>query len=343
MAGGSTYGIDASNSSTVNMYTGLISGGLFDIRLPSGCTLVYNGGCVFFGNGITGTGTVSRTANDYMINNTSTVAGTTIKEALDAIDIILKNSTGTGLTVYNDAPTFIGPIADYLTLNNAPINDDHAATRKFVTDYFPVQEGNLFLNDVPTLNVTKNNHGFTPKLSDDAGQFLNGKGNWVTPSAGTTNDYSSTNFNGATSVSVTHNFHAYPIVQVLLAGAVAIPYSIVHNTVDDFTVTFSAAQTGTVLATIGSPQPQALKNITDNYQALITDKILLVTVPGKTITLYTAVNNTGKEIVVDNASTGDIYINCLVGGQTIQNETSQTIPKDCSAQVYSTGSNFRIY
>lgn len=41
---------------------------------------------------------------------------------------------------------------------------------------------NLVLTDVTTNNATSAQHGFLPKLSNDAGQYLNGQGGWTTPS-----------------------------------------------------------------------------------------------------------------------------------------------------------------
>lgn len=60
-------------------------------------------------------------------------------------------------------------------------------------------------------------------------------------------------FSGQTSINVAHNFGAYPVVNVVdSTGAVLIPLSIVHNTINDFTVTFSSAKSGWILATGGS-------------------------------------------------------------------------------------------
>lgn len=61
-----------------------------------------------------------------------------------------------------------------------------------------------------------------------------------------------TSFTSQTSVTVTHNFGQYPVVDVLdNTGAVIIPLSIVHNSVDDFTVTFISSTTGNIIASLG--------------------------------------------------------------------------------------------
>lgn len=55
-------------------------------------------------------------------------------------------------------------------------------------------------------------------------------------------------FTNQTSVNFAHNLGWIPIVQILdNASSVIIPASIVHNTVNDFTVTFAVSQTGAIL------------------------------------------------------------------------------------------------
>jgi hypothetical protein len=211
------------------------------------------------------------------------------------------------------------------------------------SDIIPIQETHLFLNDVTTWNATSTGHGFLPRLSANSSQFLDGTGNWATPTGASENDYSLTTFTTQTSVTVTHNFGSYPIVQVITStGVVFIPYTITHSTVNAFTVTFSASQSGSIIASLGSPQPQALKTISTDYNINITDRILLVTAAGKTLTLPTAIGNTGREFIIDNNSPGDIYVICT-GAETIEDETSQTIPSNSAMNIYSTGSKYRIY
>lgn len=84
------------------------------------------------------------------------------------------------------------------------------------------------------------------------------------------------------------------------------------------------------------------KSVAVDYVALITDKIINVSVAGKTITLYTAVGYAGRGLIIDNASDDDIYIS-PDGVETIQGETSQTIPFNSSVSLYSTGVEWRIY
>lgn len=61
-----------------------------------------------------------------------------------------------------------------------------------------------------------------------------------------------TPFTSQTSVTVTHNFGKKPCVDVIDdTNAVIVPLSIVHNTDDDFTVTFSTSTTGNIISTTG--------------------------------------------------------------------------------------------
>jgi hypothetical protein len=250
---------------------------------------------------------------------------------------------GTLLSLPQDIATISEPIFNRVTLTATPFSDTDASTKKYVDDMFPVQETNLFFNDVSTLNSSSTKHGFLPRLSDNNNQFLNGQGNWTTPSGTASNSYSLTSFTGQTSVNVLHNFGTYPIVQVFLdTGAVEIPYSITHNTVYDFTVLFTTSTNGSIIASVGSPQPQSLSTITNDYSILTSDRILYVTSADKLLTLPTAIGNSGREYVIDNASPGDIFLSGSLG-QLIENENLQTIPPSSAINIYSNGSTWRIY
>lgn len=61
-------------------------------------------------------------------------------------------------------------------------------------------------------------------------------------------------FTNETSVVVTHNFGNFPVIQVLNDSDVQIiPFSVTHNSLNAFTVTFSSATSGTIIATFGNP------------------------------------------------------------------------------------------
>jgi len=251
-------------------------------------------------------------------------------------------SIGTGKIVRDTSPILSTPIVDRITMNLAPVATTDGANKDYVDSFFPVDEANLSFTNVTTANVTTAQHGLCPKLSANAAQFFNGAGNWVTPTASSTNDYLSQDFDTQTTINVTHGFNIYPAVQVVVAGVVTTPTSITHNTVNDFTVVFGAPTSGTIIATVGSPQPQSVKTITNDYTALVTDRILTITAAGKTITLYAVSGNTGKELVIDNASTGNITVDGNAS-ETIESELTQTVPSASAMRIFCTGTTWRIY
>lgn len=82
--------------------------------------------------------------------------------------------------------------------------------------------------------------------------------------------------------------------------------------------------------------------VTNDYSVLTTDYFICVTVAGKTISLPIASAYTGRIFVIDNASDGDIYLDGE-SGELIQNETTQTIPSDSAACIYSNGTQWRFF
>lgn len=203
-------------------------------------------------------------------------------------------------------------------------------------------ESDIDLSNVSTDNATTLRHGFLPILSGNASQFLNGQGNYALPAASIANAYSLITFSGQTSVNVIHNFGTYPNVQIIDgSGVVIIPLSITNNTLNDFTIAFSTSTSGSIISTVGSPQPQAVTVVSGSYTALNTDRIIKITASGFTITLPTAVGNTGREFNIDNASTGDITVN-TTSSQTIEGELTQIVNSNNAMTVYSDGVNFRI-
>jgi hypothetical protein len=117
-------------------------------------------------------------------------------------------------------------------------------------------------------------------------------------------------FTSQTSVTVTHNFNNYPVVQVLDASNVQIiPLSVTHDSVDAFTVTFTASTTGTIIATYGNPAPatsgfSSYVEITNDYTILTTDDTIKATGNNKiTATLPTASGVTGKQYKIKHENT----------------------------------------
>lgn len=210
--------------------------------------------------------------------------------------------------------------------------------------YSAVVEGDLGLTNVTTANATSAQHGFLPRLSNNAAQYLDGSGSWSTPAASAVTAYTTATGTG-TSKNVVHGFGQYPVVQVFDSGtgAVIIPQSIVHNSTSDFTVAFSGATNYTIVATIGSPGAQHLRTTAvSTTAAYATDKIIKVTTAGVVVTLPTAVGHDGAEFVVDNASTGSVTV-LPEGYELIENESSQTLPSDSAIRMYSDGVGWRIY
>lgn len=205
-----------------------------------------------------------------------------------------------------------------------------------------VVEADITLSNNVTNNASTTRHGFLPLLPNNAALYLNGQGNFTTPTGlSIANSYSQTAFS-ASSVNIVHNWGCYPIVQVVdSTGAVLVPMSIVNNTLNDFTVTFSSAVIGTIIASVGAPQPQTVTIVTGNYSILSTDRIVKCTGVGSTITLPTAVSNTGREYLVNNTTAGNIYLT-TTSSQTINNQITQLIPPYSTLDVYSDGTGFWI-
>ena len=92
------------------------------------------------------------------------------------------------------------------------------------------------------------------------GQILSsttaGERSWITYVTGGNSFYQS--FTSQTSVTVTHNFDAYPVIDIIdNTGKVIIPLSITHNNVNSFTVTFSGVTSGVIVATYGTGETGA--------------------------------------------------------------------------------------
>jgi len=238
------------------------------------------------------------------------------------------------------------PTFNRVTLTATPFYDTDATTKTYVDTYFPVQESNMFLNNVSTLNVSTAKHGFVPILPNNADLYFNGIGNYATPTGTSDNDYSVSVFSGVQSGVVLHNFNNYPITQVLISGIVINPETffatVTHSTANSLIVNFTVPRNFTVIASLGSPQPQKQTIVSSNYTILSTDRIIRATSAGSIITCPNASGVAGFEFVIDNNSTGDVYLSGLVG-QPIQGEILQTIPLDSALNFYSTGSSWRIY
>lgn len=204
-----------------------------------------------------------------------------------------------------------------------------------------VVEDDMLLDNNITNNVSLTKHGFMPILSGNSLLFFDGNGNQSTPTAGVANSYKLTAFSGQTSVTVTHGFGTYPAVSVAESSGYRItPLNIKDNSTNDFTVTFSVATSGYIISTVGSPQPQNVIVVSNDYTVLNTDKIIEVNAANKTITLPTAIGNAGREFNIVNDSTGSIYV---TGVETVDGLITQTLSVNSAVSVYSNGTNYKSY
>lgn len=259
--------------------------------------------------------------------------------------LLIRPTFGSKLTDLDDVdgivPSITGQILSYDAINNYwEVSNDLIDHVNDLTNPHETSDANLIVSDITTNNVTTLKHGFVPKLPGSATQFFNGAGNYVTISGtGTPSGYTATTFSGQTSINIVHNFGVQPLVQVLISSAVVVPYSIVHNTDNDFTVTFSTSQSGTIIASAGLPIPNVTTTAT-NYTVTTNDNIVQVTAKNVTITLPTAAGVTGKLYSIDNTSTGNIFVTGT-SGQTVQGMATNIIPANSCVVFYSTGSVWR--
>ena len=199
-----------------------------------------------------------------------------------------------------------------------------------------VTEADLSFSAVTTADVSTTAHGLCPKLTGSTSAYLRADGSYATPAA-IASGYTTASFTGQTSVVVTHNFHAYPIVQVLNgSGLVIAPATLTHNSTDQFTVTFSGSTTGTIVASVGSPQAAAVRSISASGNALITDWTLELSSAGITATMPTAVGATGREITIKNRSSGDVHV-AAYSGEQIEGVSSGDLAAGDAVTFYADG------
>lgn len=209
------------------------------------------------------------------------------------------------------------------------------------SDTINVSDDSVVFTDITANNASSTKHGYLPKLSNNSSQFLNGQGNWTTPS-GIANAYIAQAFTAQTSVTVTHNFGGYPAVQVIDSNGYQIHALNVQNTsINAFVVTFSESTTGTIIATLGSPQLQTYLSSANNYTGLISDYFVEITASGKTFTLPTAVGNTGKQYEVVNTSAGALTVN-TTSSQTISGALTYNLNAGSALRLFSNGANWLI-
>lgn len=150
-----------------------------------------------------------------------------------------------------------------------------------------------------------------------------------------------TPFTGQTSVTVTHNFAAYPAVQIIDGtGAVIIPLTIVHASTNAFTVTFTSSTTGNIISTIGGVNTTVVTK-SSNYSILSTDSLILCTA-SLTLTLPSTSGLQGKIYYIKNTVGAAVQI-ITTGGATIDGQLSQNVNGlNSTIQVITDGTNWFI-
>lgn len=197
-----------------------------------------------------------------------------------------------------------------------------------------VIEADFAFTNITTANAVTGVHGLCPALSNDPTQYLNGQGNFAAVSSGAAAGYIEQAFDTATpaTLTVTHNLNGYPVVQILDAAGkyVELPYSIKHNSKNDFTIAFTGAQTGTIVASLGSPGVPGVTTQVVDYTATANDRYIIIQA-SKIVTLPAAAGIIGREYVVKRDYTlGDVTVKGT-GADTIDGDATLIMAANHSA------------
>jgi hypothetical protein len=152
-----------------------------------------------------------------------------------------------------------------------------------------------------------------------------------------------TPFTNQTSVTVNHNFGGYPAVQVIDDnGAVLIPLTIVHASVNAFTVTFAISTSGNIVCTIGGVSSAVVTKSSD-YTIVANDNLINV-LAACTITLPLTSGLQGKKYYIKHiANNGDAVIVNTTGSKTIDGDSTKTLVVKYSCMlVFTDGTNWFI-
>lgn len=186
-----------------------------------------------------------------------------------------------------------------------------------------------------------------PNQTGNANRYLmsggtEGSESWSAIVSSAVAGYTSISFDGETSVTVTHNFGAEPIVQVRdSSGAVLIPLSITHTNTNEFVVAFSGATTGVINASVGSPYIQNITSKTTDYTLTASDTLILGNAE-ITLTLPTAVGVEGKTYMIKNIKT-DVYVTAKGDGvELIDTDNEFKIPPQSAIGLVSDGTQWWV-
>jgi hypothetical protein len=165
---------------------------------------------------------------------------------------------------------------------------------------------------------------------------------WSTIVSSAVAGYTAIGFNAKTSVTVTHNFGAYPIVQVLDTSGIEIaPSSITHTNTNEFVVAFSGSTSGTIIASVGSPYIQNIVAKTADYTLAGADTVVLGNA-AITLTLPTAVGCEGKTYTLKNITSDKNVTAKGDGSELIDDDNEFTIPPRSAIGVVSDGSQWWV-
>ena len=200
-------------------------------------------------------------------------SGTTIqvKKASAAQDGYLSKADFTTFSAGGHSPVTlnVSAVTGGLSLNTQELSFRAATTA--VDGYLKHADWNTFsgkISDSILSNrgdiIYRNASNVTARLGlGSDGYVLKSNGTDLVWSYDPATSYISTTFTSQTSVTVHHNFGAYPVIQVIDdSHMVVIPQSITHTTVNYFTVVFPSAISGTITASMGITTLGALSALT---------------------------------------------------------------------------------
>lgn len=254
-------------------------------EVASAFSVVFQGNTVISHNDTTGKQGGDAEADEFYhmtaAENTGTGTGVFVRKALPTLDGVKDSTLTANTTAYVDGNKQLKSTASGTTTQVLHGNPSGAPT------YGAVVEADLGFTDVTTGNATTGQHGLLPKLSGTPTEFLNGQGNFSSVAAITAlPGYLSQTFSSQTTVVVSHNFGAYPAVQILDgSGYQLIPLNIQHTSNNQFTVTFSASTSGRIIASAGTPAVPNVITTATSYAALLTDNVIVGSAINITITL----------------------------------------------------------
>jgi hypothetical protein len=148
------------------------------------------------------------------------------------------------------------------------------------------------------------------------------------------------------------NVHWRDNLAALRSGELALSSQAVGDIIYGFSATqlgrIAAIATGKFLRSKGVTTVPAYGTPWENYQTktgaytmLVTDDIVECTSGTFTVTLFTAVGNTGKQIIIKNTGTGTITIDGNAS-ETIDGALTITLPQYFSYTLVSNGANWII-